>query len=60
MDFVVGVMKSCLAVFLITLAYFVIKAAVSILAIILAVAVTIGIAYLIYSEVKKSKHESQE
>ena len=60
MDFVVGVMKFCLAVFLITLAYFVIKAAVSILAIILAVAVTIGIAYLIYSEVKKSKHESQE
>ena len=60
MDFVVGVMKFCLAVFLIVLAYFVIKAAVSILAIILAVAVTIGIAYLIYSEVKKSKHESQE
>ena len=60
MDFVVGVMKFCLAVFLIVLAYFVIKAAVAILAIILAVAVTIGIAYLIYSEVKKSKHESQE
>ena len=60
MDFVVGVMKFCLAVFLIILAYFVIKAAVSILAIILAVAVTIGVAYLIYSEVKKSKHESQE
>ena len=60
MDFVVGVMKFCLAVFLIILAYFVIKAAVSILAIILAVAVTVGIAYLIYSEVKKSKHESQE
>ena len=60
MDFVVGVMKFCLAVFLIVLAYFVIKAAVSILAIILAVAVTIGIAYLIYSEVKKSKHESQK
>ena len=60
MDFVVGVMKFCLVVFLIVLAYFVIKAAVSILAIILAVAVTIGITYLIYSEVKKSKHESQE
>lgn len=60
MDFVVGVMKFCLAVFLIILAYFVIKAAVSILAIILAVVVTIGVAYLIYSEVKKSKHESQE
>lgn len=60
MDFVLDVMKLCLAVFLIILAYFVIKAAVSILATILAVAVTIGIAYLIYSEVKKSKHESQE
>lgn len=60
MDFVVGVMKFCLAVFLIILAYFVIKAAVTILAIILAVAVTIGVAYLIYSEVKKSKHESQK
>ena len=60
MDFVVGVMKFCLAVFLIILAYFVIKASVSILAIILAVAVSIGVAYLIYSEVKKSKHESQE
>ena len=60
MDFVVGVMKFCLAVFLIILAYFVIKASVSILAIILAVAVTIGVAYLIYSEVKKSKHESQD
>ena len=60
MDFVVGVMKSCLAVFLIILAYFAIKAAVLILAIILAVVVTIGVAYLIYSEVKKSKHESQE
>lgn len=60
MDFVLGVMKFCLIVFLIVLAYFVIKAAVAILAIILAVAVTIGIAYLIYSEVKKSKHESQE
>ena len=60
MDFVLGVMKFCLVVFLSILAYFVIKAAVTILAIILAVAVTIGIAYLIYSEVKKSKHESQE
>ena len=60
MDFVVGVMKFCLAVFLIILAYFAIKASVSILAIILAVVVTIGVAYLIYSEVKKSKHESQE
>ena len=60
MDFVVGVMKFCLAVLLIILAYFVIKTAVLILAIILAVAVTICIAYLIYSEVKKSKHESQE
>lgn len=60
MDFVVGVMKFCLAVFLIILATFVIKAAVLILAIILAVVVTIGVAYLIYSEVKKSKHESQE
>ena len=60
MDFAVGVMKFCLAVFLSILAYFVIKAAVTIVAIILAVAVTIGIAYLIYSEVKKSKHESQE
>ena len=60
MDFVLGVMKFCLVVFLIALAYFVIKAAVSILAIILAVAVTIGIAYLIYSEVKKPNHESQE
>lgn len=60
MDFVLGVMKFCLIVFLTVLAYFVIKAAVAILAIILAVAVTIGIAYLIYSEVKKSKHESQE
>ena len=60
MDFVVGVMKFCLAVLLIILAYFVIKTAVLILAIILAVAVTIGIAYLIYSEVKKSKHESQK
>ena len=60
MDFVVGVMKSCLVVFLIILAYFVIKAAVTILAVIVAVAVTIGIAYLIYSEVKKPNHESQE
>ena len=60
MDFVVGVMKFCLAVFLIVLAYFAIKAAVLIVAIILAVVVTIGVAYLIYSEVKKSKHESQE
>lgn len=60
MDFVVGVMKFCLAVFLIILAYYVIKAAVLIIAIILAVVVTIGVAYLIYSEVKKSKHESQE
>lgn len=60
MDFVVGVMKFCLAVFLIILAYFVIKAAVLIVAIILAVVVSIGVAYLIYSEVKKSKHESQE
>ena len=60
MDFVVGVMKFCLAAFLIILAYFVIKAAVLIVAIILAVVVTIGVAYLIYSEVKKSKHESQE
>ena len=60
MDFVAGVMKFCLAVFLIILAYFAIKAAVSILAIIFAVAVTIGVAYLIYSEVKKSKHESQK
>lgn len=60
MDFVVGVMKFCLAVFLIILAYFVIKAAVLIIAIILAVVVSIGVAYLIYSEVKKSKHESQE
>ena len=60
MDFVVGVMKFCLAVFLFVLAYSVIKAAVLIVAIILAVVVTIGIAYLIYSEVKKSKHESQE
>ena len=60
MDFVVGVMNFCLAVFLIILAYFVIKAAVLIVAIILAVVVSIGVAYLIYSEVKKSKHESQE
>ena len=60
MDFVLGVMKFCLIVFLIVLAYFVIKAAVAILAIVLAVVVTIGVAYLIYSEVKKSKHESQE
>ena len=60
MDFVLGVMKFCLVVFLIILAYFVIKAAVTILAIILAVAVTIGIAYLIYSEVEKPNHESQE
>lgn len=60
MDFVVGVMKFCLAVFLIILAYFVIKAAVLIVAIILAAVVTIGVAYLIYSEVKKSKHESQK
>ena len=60
MDFVVGVMKFCLAVFLIILAYFVIKAAVLIVAIILAVVVSIGVAYLIYSEVKKSKHESQK
>lgn len=60
MDFVVGVMKFCLAVFLIILACFVIKTAVLILAVILAVAVTIGIAYLFYSEVKKSKHESQK
>ena len=60
MDFAVGVMKFCLAVFLLLLAYFVIKASVSILAIILAVVVPIGVAYLIYSEVKKSKHESQE
>lgn len=60
MDFVLGVMKFCLVVFLIILACFVIKAAVLILAIILAVVVTIGVAYLIYSEVKKSKHESQE
>ena len=60
MDFVVGTMKFCLAVFLIVLAYFVIKAAVLIVAIILAVVVSLGVAYLIYSEVKKSKHESQE
>ena len=60
MDFVVGGMKVCLAVFLIILAYFVIKAAVTIVAIILAVVVSIGTAYLIYSEVKKPKHESQE
>ena len=60
MDFVLGVMKFCLVVFLIILAYFVIKAAVAILAIIVAVAVAIGIAYLIYSEVKKPNHESQE
>ena len=60
MDFVVGVMKFCLAVFLIILAYYVIKAAASIVAIILAVVVTIGVAYLIYSEVKKPNHESQE
>lgn len=60
MGFVLGVMKFCLAVFLMIVTYFVIKVAVSILAIILAIAVTIGIAYLIYSEVKKSKHESQE
>ena len=60
MDFVVGVIKFCLAVFLIILAYFVIKTAVLIVAIILAVVVSIGVAYLIYSEVKKSKHESQE
>lgn len=60
MDFVVGVMKFCLAVFLIILAYFVIKTAVLIVAIILTVAVTIGVAYLIYAEVKKSKHESQK
>ena len=60
MDFVVGVVKFCLAVFLIILAYFVIKSAVLIVAIILAVAVTVGIAYLIYAEVKKSKHESQK
>ena len=60
MDFVVGVMKFCLAVFLIILAYFVIKAAVLIIAVILSVVVTLGVAYLIYSEVKKSKHESQE
>ncbi len=60
MDFVVGVMKFCLAVLLIILAYFVIKSAVLILAIMLTVVVPIGIAYLIYSEAKKSKHESQE
>ena len=60
MDFAIGVMKFCLVVFIIVLAYFVIKAAVLILAIIFAVAVTVGVAYLIYSEVKKSKHESQE
>ena len=60
MDFVLGVMKFCLVVFLIILAYFVFKAAVTILAVIVAVAVTIVVAYLIYSEVKKSKHESQE
>ena len=60
MDFVLGVMKFCLVVFLIILACFVIKTAVTILAVIVAVAVTIGIAYLIYSEVKKSKHESQK
>ena len=60
MDFVLGVMKFCLVVFLIILAYFVIKAAVAILAIILAVVVTIGVAYLIYSEVKKPNHESKK
>ena len=60
MDFVLGVMKFCLVVFLIILAYFVSKTAVVILGVILAVAVTIGIAYLIYSEVKKPNHESQE
>ena len=60
MDFVVGVMKFCLAALLIILAYFVIKTAVLILAIILAVVVAIGVAYLIYSEVKKPNHESQE
>lgn len=60
MDFAVGVMKFCLAVFLLLLAYFVIKAAVVILAVIAAVAVAIYVAYLIHSEVKKSKNESQE
>ena len=60
MDFVLGVMKFCLVVFLIILAYFVIKTAVVILAVIVAVAVAIGIAYLIYSEVKKPNHESKE
>ena len=60
MDFAVGVMKFCLAVFLLLLAYFVIKAAVVILAVIVAVAVAIYIAYLIRSETKKSKNESKE
>ena len=60
MDFAVGVMKFCLAVFLLLLAYFVIKAAVVILAVIAAVAVSIYIAYLIHSEMKKKKNESQE
>ena len=60
MDFAVGIMKFCLVVFLIILAYFAIKAAVLILAIICAISVTVAVAYLIYSEVKKSKHESQE
>lgn len=60
MKFAAGVTKFCLVVFLILLAYFVIKAAVAILAIIVAVAAAIGITYLIYSEVKKSKNESQE
>ena len=60
MDFVLGVMKFCLVVFLIILAYFVFKAAVVILAVIVAVAVAIGIAYLIYSEAKKPDHESKE
>lgn len=60
MDFVYGVLKFCLAVLLIILAIFVIKAAVLILAIILAVVVTIWIAYLIHSEFKKPDDESKK
>ena len=60
MDFVVGVIKFCFVVLIIVLSYLVIKTAVVFLAIILAVVVTIGVAYLIYVEVEKSKHEPEE
>lgn len=60
MDFVIGAIKFCLILLLVVVAYFVIKTAMLFLAIILAVATPIGIACLIYSEMKNSKHGPQK